>query len=84
MLRNQTTLADVHGAPLAMVGIDDPVTRHDDLDAAFAGAPPKTTKVVLCHSPDHGPKLAARDADLVLSGHTHGGQIYVTRHHRPR
>ena len=77
VLRNQTTLAHVNGAPLAMVGIDDPVTRHDDIDAAFAGAPPRTTKVVLCHSPEHGPRLAARDADLVLSGHTHGGQIYV-------
>jgi hypothetical protein len=77
VLRNQTTIAHVNGAPLAMVGIDDPVTRHDDIDAAFAGAPATMTKVVLCHSPEHGPKLAARDADLVLSGHTHGGQIYV-------
>jgi predicted MPP superfamily phosphohydrolase len=77
VLKNQTTLAHINGAPLAMVGVDDPVTRHDDLDAAFAGAPSKATKIVLCHSPDHGPKLAARDADLVLSGHTHGGQIYV-------
>jgi hypothetical protein len=77
VLRNQTMIARVNGAPLAMVGIDDPVTRHDDLDAAFAGAPARTTKVVLCHSPEHGPKLAARGADLVLSGHTHGGQIYV-------
>jgi len=77
VLRNQTTLAHVRGAPLAMVGVDDPVTRHDDLDAAFAGAPAKTTKIVLCHSPDHGPQLAHRHADLVLSGHTHGGQIYV-------
>jgi predicted MPP superfamily phosphohydrolase len=77
VLKNATSIAEVHGAPLAIVGIDDPVTRHDDLDAAFAGAPRSGTKIVLCHSPDHGPKLAARGADLVLSGHTHGGQIYV-------
>ncbi|HEY4243894.1 MAG TPA: metallophosphoesterase [Kofleriaceae bacterium] len=77
VLRNRTTIADVRGAPLAVVGIDDPVTRHDDLDAAFAGAPAGATKVVLCHAPDSGPGIAARGADLVLSGHTHGGQIYV-------
>ena len=77
VLRNTTTVADVRGAPLAMIGIDDPVTRHDDLDAAFAGAPAKGTRIVLCHSPDHGPRLAERGADLVLSGHTHGGQIYI-------
>jgi hypothetical protein len=77
VLRNQTTIASVRGAPLAMVGIDDPVTRHDDLDAAFAGAPQAATKVVLCHSPEKAPALADRGADLVLSGHTHGGQIFI-------
>jgi uncharacterized protein len=77
VLQNTTTIADVRGAPLALVGIDDPVTRHDDLDVAFAGVPAGMTKVVLCHLADRGPALARRGADLVLSGHTHGGQIYV-------
>jgi predicted MPP superfamily phosphohydrolase len=77
VLRNQTTVSDVRGAPLAVIGVDDPVTRHDDLDAAFAGVPADATKVVLCHAPDRGPALAARGADVVLSGHTHGGQIYI-------
>jgi hypothetical protein len=77
VLRNTTTIAHVRGAPLAMIGVDDPVTRHDDLDASFAGAPARVTKVVLCHLADRGPALARRGADLVLSGHTHGGQIYV-------
>lgn len=77
VLRNQATVARVRGAPLAVVGVDDPITRHDDLDAAFAGAPARATRVVLCHAPEPGPALAARGADLVLSGHTHGGQIYL-------
>jgi predicted MPP superfamily phosphohydrolase len=77
VLKNQTTMCEINGAPLALVGIDDPVTRHDDLDAAFKGAPEHATKLVLCHAPDRAPALADRGADLVLSGHTHGGQIYV-------
>ncbi|HWO19599.1 MAG TPA: metallophosphoesterase [Kofleriaceae bacterium] len=77
VLRNQTTIADVRGAPLAVVGVDDPVTRHDDLDAAFAGAPPDVPRVVLCHGPDRAPAIAQRGVALVLSGHTHGGQIYL-------
>ena len=44
--------------------------------AAFKGAPAGVTKLVLCHAPDSAPMLAERDADLVMSGHTHGGQIY--------
>ena len=77
VLRNATTVADVRGAPLAMIGVDDPVTRHDDLDAAFGGAPAHVPRVVLCHAPDRGPDIAKRGADLILSGHTHGGQIYI-------
>jgi predicted MPP superfamily phosphohydrolase len=77
VLRNQTTIAHVRGAPLAMVGVDDPITRHDDLDAAFAGAPPNVAKIALCHAPDRAPDLAQRGADVILSGHTHGGQIYI-------
>ena len=77
VLRNQATVADVRGAPLTMIGVDDPVTRHDDLDAAFAGAPARVPRVVLCHAPDRGPDIARRGADLILSGHTHGGQIYI-------
>lgn len=77
VLRNVTTVANVRGAPLAMVGIDDPVTRHDDLDASFAGAPTGIPRIVLCHAPDRAPAIAARGADLVMSGHTHGGQIYI-------
>jgi uncharacterized protein len=77
VLRNQATVSTVRGAPLAIVGVDDPVTRHDDLDAAFAGAPADATRVVLCHAPDRAPAIARRGADLVLSGHTHGGQIYI-------
>jgi len=77
VLRNRTTVAQVRGAPLAVVGVDDPVTRHDDLDASFAGAPAGVTRLVLCHLADRGPALARRGADIVLSGHTHGGQIYV-------
>ena len=77
VLRNQHTVAEINGASLSLVGVDDPVTRHDDADTAFKGAHEKHTKIVLCHAPDAAPRLAAHGADLVLSGHTHGGQIYI-------
>jgi predicted MPP superfamily phosphohydrolase len=77
VLRNRHTTVTLRGAPLHLVGIDDPVTRHHDLDEAFDGVPERGTRVVLCHCPEQAPGLAERGADLVLSGHTHGGQIYV-------
>jgi len=75
VLRNRHTSIDVGGAPLHVVGVDDPITRHHDLDAAFDGVPATGTRIVLCHCPEQAPGLAERGAQLVLSGHTHGGQI---------
>lgn len=77
VLGNRHTSLDVRGAPLHLIGVDDPVTRHHDLDRAFDGVPARGTRVVLCHCPEQAPGLAERGADLVLSGHTHGGQIYL-------
>jgi predicted MPP superfamily phosphohydrolase len=77
VLRNGHRTIEHAGAPLHIVGIDDPVTGRHDLDQAFAGLPAGGTRVVLCHCPEQLDEIAARGADLVLSGHTHGGQINV-------
>lgn len=77
VLRNQHTTVEVRGAPLHLVGIDDPVTRKDDIPAAFARLPVGGTRIVLCHCPEKVVELEAQGSHLVLSGHTHGGQINV-------
>jgi uncharacterized protein len=48
---------------------DDPVER------ALAGRPPGAT-VFLCHSPWEAERAAEHGVDLMLSGHTHNGQIW--------
>jgi predicted MPP superfamily phosphohydrolase len=77
VLRNRHITVDVAGAPLHVIGIDDPVTRRHDIAAAFAGLPDGGTRLALCHCPERAVELSARGAHLVLSGHTHGGQINV-------
>lgn len=77
VLENRHTTVALRGAPLHLIGVDDPVTRHHDLDRAFDGVPARGTRIVLCHCPEQAPGLAERGADLILSGHTHGGQIYL-------
>ncbi|HTM18973.1 MAG TPA: metallophosphoesterase [Kofleriaceae bacterium] len=76
LLKNQNTAVDIGGATLSSIGIDDPVTRHHDLPAAFAGAA-DGARIVLCHCPEHADDIVAHGANLILSGHTHGGQIYL-------
>jgi uncharacterized protein len=66
----------VGGASLALVGLDDPVLGRPDPRTARAGVPQGSAEIWLVHAPgfaSHPP--AAPAPGLMLSGHTHGGQI---------
>jgi predicted MPP superfamily phosphohydrolase len=58
-----------------IVGVDDPSSRHDDLAGALGNVPGDATRILLAHSPDIVERLANKRFDLVLAGHTHGGQV---------
>jgi predicted MPP superfamily phosphohydrolase len=47
-----------------------------DLEAALAGVPEDAIIVLLQHSPENEEQAAAAGVDLMLNGHTHGGQIW--------
>ncbi|HWT80791.1 MAG TPA: metallophosphoesterase, partial [Candidatus Methylomirabilis sp.] len=65
-----------HGtAPLWIAGVDDLWWRSDDLPAALKSVPARDPKILLCHNPLGIHQAAAHGVDLVLSGHTHGGQV---------
>lgn len=77
VLRNAHVTVQVRGAPVHVVGLDDHVTGNADPHRAFAAVPEHGTRVVLSHDPNGADLLRGRRAALVLSGHTHGGQIRV-------
>jgi len=74
---------------LWLIGVDDPATMHDDVDLAYqkvlsysATPPPpppplQPFRLVLTHSTDCLDDVAKNGADLLLAGHTHGGQIRI-------
>ncbi len=70
-------------ARLHLAGLDDPRAMHGDHDPFFTrsmhhalnGAPQDAVHVVLSHRPEALETAAREKLDLVLSGHTHGGQI---------
>lgn len=64
------------GATLWLVGLDDIWFGTADLNEALVSVPQDACKVVLVHEPDFADQ-AARQADLQLSGHTHGGQVRI-------
>ena len=70
------------GPGLVLTGVDDLTARRQlgldgrALDGAFEGVPKGSVVVHLSHSPLLVREAAARGARLMLSGHTHGGQLW--------
>jgi uncharacterized protein len=65
----------VAGADLWVAGVDDLTEGQPDLGAALAGVPDEPPLILLAHNPDVWLDARVAAADLVLSGHTHGGQV---------
>lgn len=75
VLRNAHVALRSRGATLWLAGVDDLWWNADDFAAALRFVPPRETKIVLCHNPIGIRQAAEHGVDLVLSGHTHGGQV---------
>lgn len=57
------------------VGVDDPYIHRDRLDVALYPVKDSAPKILLAHAPNIFPEAVERKIDLVLAGHTHGGQV---------
>jgi predicted MPP superfamily phosphohydrolase len=74
-LMNRHVLLTRGGAQIVLAGVDDPVNDKDDITEALCDAPSDLFTLLLMHSPDSIAEAVLRGVDVVLSGHTHGGQI---------
>lgn len=85
VLRNDgVVLVDDATRPLYLAGVDypRPRDRFDPLEAeytrlALAARPHNAVTVLLAHHSDFIQEAAKHGVDLVLTGHTHGGQLGV-------
>lgn len=75
VLNNAHVRHRIGDTELAIVGIGDATHRGDDMARAFDGVDEDAFTLVLTHNPDAVPRLGQARADLVVCGHTHGGQI---------
>ena len=77
VLTNRSVSLERDGKRLWFAGTGDAISRHCDLDQAIPAASRKDGEpvVLLTHEPDILKYVAPFGVDLMLSGHTHGGQI---------
>jgi len=77
LLRNERASIVRAGAKLCLAGVDDAYTKRIDIPATLAGYRGDAPLLALAHDPRSFAELAAGGAAIVLSGHTHWGQVAV-------
>lgn len=61
---------------VTVTGVDDFLLGYGDTQIA-ENLPADTCNIVLCHEPDIFDRISDGNVDLMLSGHSHGGQINI-------
>jgi len=75
VLLNEGLRFEDRGASFWLAGVDDTMVGLEDLPLALAGSRDDELKLLLAHNPVILRRAARAGVDLVLSGHTHGGQV---------
>ena len=75
VLQNETVPVRRGPELVHLSGVEDLWSRSCDLDRALEGISPSVPCIMLAHNPRTAERLNGRRCDLMLSGHTHGGQV---------
>lgn len=81
VLDNANTIIKVRNEELQLVGVDDAYTNHSDVKKATKGLKKNIATLGLSHIAEEADKLWPCGVPLVLSGHTHAGQVTVAGLH---
>jgi uncharacterized protein len=87
VLINEGMRFEHKNAAFWLAGVDDTMVGLEDISLALAGSSDDEMRLLLAHNPIVLRRAARAGVDLVLSGHTHGGQVALRSDrtdHRPR
>ena len=89
LLRNENVRITLGGESLYLIGVDDEDAKEikhyvegghaSHIESAYRGVPENAASILLCHKPYFFEEFAKTNVGLMLSGHTHGGQIVLGR-----
>jgi predicted MPP superfamily phosphohydrolase len=77
LLHNRSEVVRVRDQSIRFAGVGDLWSDGVNAELAFANVPADDPAILLAHNPDTKDVLADRPWDLMLSGHTHGGQVVL-------
>lgn len=77
ILDNENKKLPLDNEFIYLIGVDDPFTGRDDLSKAMEGIEENIPKIFLAHAPEIIEGAVKEKIDLVLVGHTHGGQVNI-------
>jgi predicted MPP superfamily phosphohydrolase len=75
ILENSSYKYSKNGDNIWIIGVDDPYLGMDDLSKAIENTDDSIPRLLLAHAPDIFNEAIQSEIDLVLVGHTHGGQV---------
>lgn len=78
-LNNRRGELEVNGLRIAFAGVDDPHLEYDDLASVSGPAGPADLRIGVTHAPYLRvlDQFASEGYELIMAGHTHGGQLRV-------
>ena len=78
VLDNENQKIFIGDESIYLIGVDDPATGRANLAKAMQGTENNVSKILLAHGPEiMAQKPEKKGIDLILVGHTHGGQINI-------
>lgn len=75
VLHNKTQLLSIRGEHLNLSGLGEHMLGQCHPETAFSTYKEQYPGIVLSHNPDSITKLKQYPGDIILCGHTHGGQV---------
>lgn len=76
-LRHRAIPVERGGSRLWLAGAGDLWEDHRSLDRVLSNIPESECRIVLAHNPDTADTDFSSRVDLMISGHTHGGQVNI-------
>lgn len=77
LLHNRSRLLEINGCKFHLAGVGDLWSNEMDPEPAFAEVRGDAPAIVIAHNPDSKDYMGRRRWELMLCGHTHGGQVII-------